>query len=260
MGLNYWFIAKICVQVVLLAVFLQFFGLKSLQRFEDKKVLVTSSEETLVELPAPAVTICPGFSSWLHPEKITDLTNIVGQVCNGSQGSQIHECVEAETMNGTSTVKGAARGYMGEEVFGRNEWSSDFTRQDAGMCFTFTKPFNMGTFIKNESLAIIWALNISFMIFVHDPSFFLLNFNPALPLNSIALEENTQAFYRMVIVQHENLNFPSKPCHPDTTYSFTACIKNTFSKEVGCRLNWDRLSDQALPLCDHLEQYRCRLN
>ena len=258
MGSNYWFIAKVCVQVVLLAVFWKYFGLKSLQRFQDQKVLVTSYEESQVDLPAPAVTICPQNSStkmgWLHPEKITEQTDIVGQVCRGRQ--QIHDCVEAETINLTSTVRGVSRGFSGEEIAGVQGWSSDFTRQDTGMCFTYTHPFNMGTIMKNESLAIYWAFDLSCMIFVHDPSFFLLNYNPALPLNSIQIVENTQVFYRMVVVQHINLDVASKPCQSDPTYSFTACIKNILSKEVGCRLYWDRLSNQTLPLCDNLEQYR----
>ena len=98
---------------------MKYFGLKSPQRFKDK-VLVTSSEVTQVELAAPTVTICTQNTTtkmaWLLTEKSTDQTDIVGQVCRG--GRQIHDCVEAQTINLTSTVIGVSRGFSGEEIAG----------------------------------------------------------------------------------------------------------------------------------------------
>jgi hypothetical protein len=47
---------------------------------------------------------------------------------------------------------------------------------------------------------------------------------------------------------------PEQPCESSESYSFTACLKNSFSKRIGCRLEWVAWSSRDIPLCTTMEQ------
>ena len=91
---------------------------------------------------------------------------------------------------------------------------------------------------------------------IHDPNYFLINMNPGLPFQVLSILESKMTMHQLIVVRHENLDVPSKPCNPDLSYRFTGCIKEVFSREVGCRLPWDRWTGLETPVCHHLHQYR----
>ena len=43
-------------------------------------------------------------------------------------------------------------------------------------------------------------------------------------------------------------------CEESTSYSFTACVRNSISQAVGCRVEWDTWTDNKLPVCNKTEQ------
>ena len=51
--------SKLFVVTLLFAMFLNYFGLNSLKRYQEKKVFVTSTQKLEEFIPAPAITICP---------------------------------------------------------------------------------------------------------------------------------------------------------------------------------------------------------
>ena len=55
---------------------------------------------------------------------------------------------------------------------------------------------------------------------------------------------------------YRKLNLPRKPCNDDPTYNYRSCIKESLSKMIGCRMPWDKDSDQARSICSTMEQYR----
>ena len=67
--------------------------------------------------------------------------------------------------------------------------------------------------------------------------------------------------FRMVYIQginHFRLNQPNRPCKDSHDYSFTACLKNSLSRKLGCRLSWDSWSNMKIPKCtekDDVENY-----
>ena len=67
--------------------------------------------------------------------------------------------------------------------------------------------------------------------------------------------------FRMVYIQginHVRLNQPNRPCKDSQEYSFTACLKNSLSRKLGCRLSWDSWSNMKIPKCtekDEVENY-----
>ena len=63
-------------------------------------------------------------------------------------------------------------------------------------------------------------------------------------------------YKRIASVEHENLNLPRNPCNDDPTFSFRACVNMKLSSDIGCRRKWDIHSDQRLPLCTNINQFR----
>ena len=48
--------------------------------------------------------------------------------------------------------------------------------------------------------------------------------------------------------------FSDAPCDSSADYSFTACLRNSLSRLVGCRLPWDQWTDPAIPECEETRQ------
>jgi hypothetical protein len=55
-------------------------------------------------------------------------------------------------------------------------------------------------------------------------------------------------------IYHQIMNKTEQPCESSESYSFTACIKNSISKRVGCRMEWDSWSARDIELCTRVEQ------
>ena len=71
-----------------------------------------------------------------------------------------------------------------------------------------------------------------YLTFIHDPRFFIFSRNPGLPLNSKFQENDQILMYTLKMVEHHNLNVPSKHCNNSPFYSFTKCVKQAVSEEV----------------------------
>ena len=63
-------------------------------------------------------------------------------------------------------------------------------------------------------------------------------------------------YMTMQTIKHIKLNRPEDHCKEDKYYSFTACIKNSLNKKIGCRIQWDEWSDLSWPVCVHRDQFQ----
>ena len=59
----------------------------------------------------------------------------------------------------------------------------------------------------------------------------------------------------LTLTKHKRLNLDRRPCEEDPSYSFTVCIKEKLSKKIGCRLPWDKLSQQERSICTSEEEF-----
>ena len=254
-------VIRIGVQAILLILVVQFFGLESWNRFQAKKAVITSSEQNKGRVPAPAVTVC-GFDqgqNWAFKKKPPGLNefsqDIIGHVCPNMKGDDIVKCVEEETYNLTTMVKVVTKGIQDNSSM-PGSWYPELSMTGAALCHTLETDMNLGTNFTTESLRIELNKNLGYYVIIHDPDYFLINLNPGLPFKVLSILESKMTMHQLIVVKHENLDVPSKPCNPDPSYRFTGCIKEVFSREVGCRLPWDRWTGQATPVCHHLDQYR----
>ena len=69
-------------------------------------------------------------------------------------------------------------------------------------------------------------------------------------------EKGGSYFYQITLKKHKRLNLKERPCQEDPTYKFNTCIKQKLSERVGCRLSWDKWSDQEMEICTTDQQFR----
>ena len=255
-------LTKGLVQGALLIVVFCCFGLKSWHKYQDEKTLVTTAELDLGKITAPSVTVCAidaetnlGFDNKSLKLQDFPTSEIVGTMCPDLEGDDIVKCVEENAFNLTTIVKNAGKGMMGTNDLSESRfWSPEFSYSNSGICQTLHPNMTMGTTIITDAIRIELSNTFSNWIVIHDRNLFLFNSNPSMPFKAMSINE--MKMYKFMVVRHENIDVASKHCNPDPSYIFTACIKNTISKEVGCRLHWDKWTDRALPNCHQTEQYR----
>ena len=266
MEFNYLFWCKHALQITLVIIFLKFFGYESWKKFQAQKV-ITTSEQVLVDLPPPAITICAfdsekmiGFPNLLEDSELpVDFHGkLVEKVCEGLEGKEIPKCIEESAYNRSFAVEYLIEGYGTEKTLPNDSfWKSDFTHGITGMCQTYQSQNKLGVLFKDDTIVVGLNLNLSHSIFVHDPNFFVVNYNPMVPQWGILIDSQNGKFARkFIVVQHYDIDVPQKRCNPQPEYIFNSCIKTTLSRRFGCRLPWDTWSKDLIPLCGHIGQYK----
>ena len=255
-------ILKGLVQVTLLVILVKYFGFPSLERYLDEKTVIILFKNYVGDISAPTVTVCAaskntgiGFTDeWINTLEYPT-SEIVGDLCKGLQGEEIVKCIEMKSFNLSKAVQYAGKGGLGKNNLNDSIfWSPEFSYSTSGICNQLEANVTLGT---NKATDVLWIKlnsNLSNVVFIHDPNLFFFSAYPELPFNTMTVDD--MKMYSFKLVQHRNMDLASQPCNSDPHYSFTGCIKNGFSKEVGCRLHWDKWTDLTLPICDQLEQYR----
>ena len=68
---------------------------------------------------------------------------------------------------------------------------------------------------------------------------------------------NESGYYHdITLTRHKKLNLERRPCEEDPTYNFTGCTKEKLSDKVGCRLPWDKWSQQDRAVCKKEQQFK----
>ena len=254
---------KTGLQISLLVIFLVLFGWPAIQRYQAHTILVTTetSEPEPAGVVTPTVTVCArntatGLGWRKRSGDITSNKDVLRHQCS-SEGD-IATCILENTFNFSEVVGFARLGAVGgQPLMDDSIWTPDFTWMRDGRCYTLGYKKNIGDDIEKDSL---WLFSNDStkhqVIFVHDPNFFAMNDNPkALSMTRFKVLKDDNVMYRISLVKHVLLNRPANPCEEDIEYNFVACVKESFSKEVGCRLPFDHLSDQARPVCETIKQY-----
>ena len=265
---------KVILVVSLISIFLNYFGLKSWERFRNQKVLVTKSWEKPDFLPTPSITICSvsedtgvGFSN-VSREMLKSATakekSILEYICGGLEGEGLVECVERNVFDLATIVQFEGYGASIKidnktlkdfPLFEKNwKMSFDFAK---GPCYTFQNNQHLGTIEKSVKIGL--NEKMKHLIFVHDQRYFIRSKNPDIPVNEDVLDPG--GIYEILsikVVKYRNLDVPNKRCNPGEKYSLTDCVREAFSKEVGCTLHWAHKSDflTGLPICNTADQYR----
>ena len=123
------------------------------------------------------------------------------------------------------------------------------------MCYTL----HVEESTRRNLIHLFLNTNLTFIVFIHDPKYYLYSSNPqALPM-AMTIIERTNTFKQLKLVEreHTELNVHSDPCEEDTEYSFTGCVKNSLARLVGCWIKWSMESpDNTWPHCTTISQFR----
>ena len=265
---------KVLLVVSLISIFLNYFGLKSWERYQNQKVLVTQSWERPDFLPTPSITVCPasedtgnGFSNVSRETRISATAedkSVLEYICGGLEAERLVECVEQNVLDLASIV--TFEGYGPSIRIDNNtfkdlplkeeHWKMNFDYAK-GPCHTFQNNQTIGTIEKGLKIGLNETMK--HLIFVHDPRYFIKSKNPDIPVNEDVLEPGgSYTIMSIKVVEHRNLDVPNKRCNPEEKYSLTDCVREEFSKDVGCTLHWAAQSDflAGLPICTTIDQHR----
>ena len=230
-------ILRLLAQLVLVTVFVTFFGYDFISRYLDKKTLVLSSKLPSSGILAPSVTFCgrnmATKAGWRAPSSSSPYS--LSSQC-GEGDSDPHTCVLAGTYNLSEVVRGVQKGSGTRVPLQESLWSVEYGFSYFGRCYTFTYPQTINTEDRTDQLLFFLDRNVNFRIFIHEQNYFEMVFNP-LSLPSIELELVTNSsvghFYRLQLTNHRELNVPQDPCEEREDYKFQACVKESLSSQVG---------------------------
>ena len=262
--------AHLALQFVLFVLFLKFFGIPSIEKYLDQKTIVIYSEELTEGIEAPAITIIAlrkirdpmGWKS--VPENITYDTFAMFNHCQSF--TNINNCVTNYTIEKGEFLKSAKLGHpKGNSTSLLDEslssmWWEDMSATFLGRHFTLRRTMTLPP-TSDGFLSFVLVDSFDYVIWLHDESFFLTNRNPFGPpskrwkVNRNSIPE-PGVYHLITLTKHKKLNLDRSPCEEDPSYSFTTCIKEKLSQKFGCRLPWDRWSQQDRKVCEFENEFK----
>ena len=129
--------------------------------------------------------------------------------CEGYRNDDILKCIEDTTYNLSDLIRDS---WLENPIHPTDPkptlnnpkyWSSDFTLTWPGMCFTL----NIQDPAGNNLIHLFLNVNLTFIVFVHDPSFFIYTYNPqAIPMTTWIVPK-TKTFLSLSLVEtvHQEL-------------------------------------------------------
>ena len=172
--------AKISVILVLFTIWLINFALPSLKEYQAEQIIVTTAEEKMNDILAPAVTVCaqdPGI-------EVEDLHNALQKYCTNE--TDIRRCLDDATFTFSATILDAKKGYTpdGPSLMEPSMWIPDITLPSAGKCYTLNTSITIEKDFVTGTLRIVFKKDMNYGIFIHDINYFGNSQNPyGLPVN-----------------------------------------------------------------------------
>ena len=139
---------------------------------------------------------------------------------------------------------------------GEEFWRSDFFNFYFGKVFTLHSLYHLGTDWEN-SLLLHLNPSMSYYVWIHDKDFFLTSINQdVIPHYFLRMDQKELVFLVIRPVNYHMMDKDDQPCNPSESYSSTRCVKNSVSKQIGCRLPWDQWCSGDIEICSTKNQIR----
>ena len=241
-----WFIPKLALQVILVVAFFYYFGVPSLLRFLEAKVLVVASEEETAGVAAPSITLC-GRSPALGPWREAGGLEGALKRCRGT--SNLFTCMEGMALRREEVVVGVSEGgNLTSSKVAVGVWTSHLLR-GYWSCHTFT--MNRTVTPSDE---VFFHINRSLLYahYIHSPEYFIQNYNPlALPSNYGKLfpSLDCNSYFSLSLTSVHQLSTLGTHRCQEGTYSFVGCLEEAAASRVGCSLRGNNT-------CTSEQQYR----
>ena len=271
------------LHVFLFILFLIFFGVPSVKKYLDKETIVIYSEEQTNGIEAPAITfaamtktpsVAKGWKS--GHRNLTFETFAMFDYCQGLNFTKMDVCLENDTIARDGFLKSARIGNFERNTSSiayeslSSLWSEDASLTSMGRHFTF-KPSATLTPAPNSLLMFELENIFDYHIWLHDENFFIPNqspsgspskywkiitkYNPAVNETEPTTPE-TGLYHQITLTKQKKLNLEKRPCEENPSYSFATCTKEKLSQKIGCRLPWDRWSNQDRKVCESEREFK----
>ena len=253
-------ILKLIIQIWLLGFFLHFFGMPALERFHDKKVIVVTSTKATGGTPAPAVTIAVRNKETGIGWKKSQIRGFVNNLCADANTTEtIIDCIASQTYNLSEIVAKVESGIGNYAQVVKDPWKEDFSYRYAGRTYTLdiSKKMRVQSVWSNP-LRIVLKQNLLYDLYVHDPKFFYISRNADAGhsgVHKLVDPKELPYYYPFALTEVEELNVPDDPCNEDPDFNYRKCIRESFTKKVGCSTKWDHTTQRGMHLCSNLHQF-----
>ena len=163
-------------------------------------------------------------------------------------------CIDDKTFQLSEVLEEAISGDETERnITNATLWSEDLSNFDLGKVHTLNSSFQIGK--DSRQLTMNFKNDQNYTIFIHDPKYFMFTENPdTIPQIRVIIDDSKIKFFYIKAIYHQFLDKPGNPCESSESYSFTACIKNSLSRQIGCRLPWDAWTSKIIPVCRSVDQ------
>ena len=253
-------LSKLIIQLWLLGLFLHLFGLPALKRFQDKKVIVVTSTKARGGTEAPAVTVVVRDKQTGTGWKNNQIFGHVKKLCADANTTEMMiDCIESQTYNLSEIVAKVKSGLGQFEEVLKDPWTEHFSYRYLGR--TYTLDISMKMRVQSPSsnqLRIVLKENLSYDLYVHDPKFFYISRNEDPGHSGVHKQVDPKElpyFYSFALTEVEELNVFHDPCNEDPDFNYRKCVRESFSRKVGCRTKWDDTTQKGVPLCSTIQQF-----
>ena len=255
---------------ILLVLFMVFFGIPSVQKYQRKETIFLSSRESTNGIEAPAVTFLALSNSTGYGWKTkTNQTSSVDNRytftflldhCKEINHTDLEVCISEDSFavtdfltTATFEMRASSLGHLNTSA-----WTEDIDTTANGRYFTWS-PKRLMSPNWSDLIFLSTYKNFKFYIFVHDINFSFISTNPLGTTTAFwEFDGNSMKshYQEIILVEHKKLNLDHRPCEEARDYSFKTCIKESIADAVGCRMPWDGLSRQDRAICTDREQFK----
>ena len=175
-------VVKWTLQITLLVLFLQMYGLPAVQKLKRQSTIVIKTTNQTNGIDAPSVTISArdrvsGIGWKKKSSAIKNKNELIVQQCKNF--TNIEECLDSETFRWSDFIKDTLLGYETQMPM-QNEtitWRPDFTQTKFGRAYTFHPNVRIGPNYHKDQIYFLLDKRYTYSIFVHERKFFVMNDN-----------------------------------------------------------------------------------
>ena len=241
----------------LATVFFTFFGLPSYEKYQKNQTFISEKKVKFDLTKPPALTFFTSRSSFFKgwKENLDEKWNNLENVCNTSEDfMHVVKCINEKTFKLTDIVENATSGdKTKKDIKDSKFWTEGLNVFQAGKSFSLNNSYRISA--DSPYLEIHLKKNQTHFVFIHDPDYFLHTANPdAMPHILLGMDDRKSSFVYMRAIYQRIMDKPGQRCESSESYIFTACITNSISRMIGCRLEWDDWSSQDIPRCSRVAE------
>ena len=257
----------ISLYCLFLILFMVFFGIPSIQKYQSKETIFLSSRKWTNGIEAPAVTLIAlsNNTGYGWKTKTNQTSSLNGRFtnsflldhCKEINQTDLEDCILKDSFGLTDFLTMATFD-MRKGVLNTSAWTEDMDMTANGRLFTWS-PQKLISPVMEHFMVMTVYKNFRLCISVHDTDYYFISSSPfgtALALWEFDGNSMTNHYQELTLVMHKKLNLDHQPCEESKDYRFITCVMESLAQQVGCRRPWDRWSSKDRAICTERNQFK----